>query len=328
MKKNIIILLILILIAFIINNLDFKKNNLEHIRVAEVAHSIFYAPQYIAQAKKYFKQENLDLEILLTPGADKVIAAVLSGDIQIGFCGCEAPVYVYKNNQKDYIQIFAGLTKKDGSFLVSRKEYADFKISDLKNKYIIGGRKGGIPEMTLEFILKQNNLKPNQDLFIDTSINFAAMQGAFISGIGDFVVLFEPNATQLEKKKLGNIVMPIGKLAGEFSYTAYNAKKSFINSHQDIIKKFTRAINKALEFIKNNSSHDIAQVIINYFPEISLEDLEIILERYKKLDVWFENSFISQENFYRMQEIMINSKELSELVPYEKLVINFDAQNK
>ena len=197
MKKIIIgcvCLAIFCLTVFLIANK--KDNNLKKVKVAEVAHSIFYAPQYVADALGYFKEEGLDVEIILASGADKVTAAVLSGDVQIGFCGSEATIYVYNQGEKDYLVNFAGLTKRDGSFLVSREKIENFSVENLKGKYIIGGRKGGMPEMTLEYTLKENGIDPKKDVEIDTSIAFASMGGAFIGGTGDFVSLFEQSARE------------------------------------------------------------------------------------------------------------------------------------
>lgn len=194
--KKIIISLVCLLFLLLIFIFAFDKkdnNNLVKVKVAEVAHSIFYAPQYVAINKGYFKEEGIDIDLILTPGADKVTAAVLSGDVDIGFCGTEATIYVYNGGEKDYLQTFAGLTQKDGTFLVARENYDNFKISDVKGKTIVGGRKGGMPEMTLEWALKENGIDPKNDVNIDTSIEFAAMQGAFIGGTGDFVTLFDPN---------------------------------------------------------------------------------------------------------------------------------------
>lgn len=193
MKKFILPLIILIIIIVItcmyfLNN---KKSDLTKIKVAEVTHSVFYAPQYLAHSLGYFEEEGLEVELLLVPGADKVTAAVLSGDVQIGFCGSEATIYIYNQGEKDYLVNFAGLTKRDGSFLVSREKYDNFTLEDLKGKTVIGGRKGGMPEMTFEWALKQNGIDPKNDLNIDTSIAFAAMGGTFVSGVGDFVTLFE-----------------------------------------------------------------------------------------------------------------------------------------
>ena len=328
MKKYFLLILILTLVILIGSLFLFKneKSTLKKVKVAEVTHSIFYTPQYIAHALGYFENEGLDVEIILTAGADKVTAAVLSGDVQIGFCGSEATIYVYNQGEKDYLVNFAGLTKKDGSFIVSRKKIDNFNIQMLKNSYIIGGRKGGMPEMTLEYILKKHNINPKKDLTIDTSIAFSAMSGAFIGGTGDFVTLFEPNALSLEKNNFGYVVASLGELGGEVPYTVYNAKKSYIDKNKDIILGFTKAIQKGIDYVKSHESKKIASVILNYFPDVSLDDLTIIIERYKKIDSWYDNVLITEENFNHVQEIMESAGELTKKAPYEKLVTTYFAK--
>lgn len=297
-----------------------EKNNLTKIKLAEVTHSIFYAPQYVAINEGYFEDEGLEIELILTPGADKVMAAVLSKDVDIGFSGSEATIYVYQNGEKDYVQTFAGLTQKDGSFLVARKKYDNFKLEELKGKYVIGGRAGGMPEMTFEWALRQNGIDPQKDLTIDTSIAFAAMQGAFIGGTGDFVTLFEPNATSVEKEGLGYVVAYIGELGGNVPYTAYNARKSYIENNPKIIKSFCNAIQKGLDYVKNNDPETIAQKIISFFPDTSHSDLTKMIERYKNGNAWKEKININEEEWNHLQDIMIASKELTEKSPYDKLI--------
>lgn len=297
-----------------------EKNNLTKIKLAEVTHSIFYAPQYVAINEGYFEDEGLEIELILTPGADKVMAAVLSKDVDIGFSGSEATIYVYQNGEKDYVQTFAGLTQKDGSFLVARKKYDNFKLEELKGKYVIGGRAGGMPEMTFEWALRQNGIDPQKDLTIDTSIAFAAMQGAFIGGTGDFVTLFEPNATSVEKEGLGYVVAYIGELGGNVPYTAYNARKSYIENNPKIIKSFCNAIQKGLDYVKNNDPETIAQKIISFFPDTSRSDLTKMIERYKNGNAWKEKININEEEWNHLQDIMIASKELTEKSPYDKLI--------
>ena len=297
-----------------------EKNNLTKIKLAEVTHSIFYAPQYVAINEGYFEDEGLEIELILTPGADKVMAAVLSKDVDIGFSGSEATIYVYQNGEKDYVQTFAGLTQKDGSFLVARKKYDNFKLEELKGKYVIGGRAGGMPEMTFEWALRQNGIDPQKDLTIDTSIAFAAMQGAFIGGTGDFVTLFEPNATSVEKEGLGYVVAYIGELGGNVPYTAYNARKSYIENNPKIIKSFCNAIQKGLDYVKNNDPETIAQKIISFFPDTSQSDLTKMIERYKNGNAWKEKININEEEWNHLQDIMIASKELTEKSPYDKLI--------
>lgn len=327
MKKKISILLFLIIIVItglviiIKNNNINKKEDYKTIKVAEVAHTIFYAPFYAAISKGYFEEENIKIDLTLTAGADKVSAAVLSGDANIGFCGSEATIYVYNSGEKDYLVNFARLTKRDGAFLVSRKKYKNFKLSDLKGKTVIGGRKGGMPEMTFEWALKQNGIDPKTDLNIDTSVAFPAMEGAFIGGNADFVTLFEPNALNVEKQGLGYVVAYVGNLGGEVPYTAFNAKKSYIEKHKTEIKGFTKAINKGLKYVKQTDDNTIAKDIYEFFPDLSLSDLTAIIKRYKENDAWAENSIISKKDFEHLQEIMKSAGELDKKAPYNKLIL-------
>ena len=325
-------LVFIILLLFTITMWPWNKNKnnttLKKVVVAEVAHSIFYAPMYVAYTEGYFKEEGLDVEIILTAGADKVTAAVLSDDVNIGFCGSESTIYLYNEGIKDYLVNFAGLTKKDGSFLVSRKKYDNFTVENLKGKTIIGGRKGGMPEMTLKWALKENGIDYEDDVIIDTSIAFNAMSGAFIGGQGDFVSLFEPNALELEKQGLGYVVASIGELGGIVPYTAFNAKKSYIENNPDVIEGFTKAIQKGLDYVHNNSSKDIASKILSEFPDTSLTDLEKIIDRYKNIDSWFKTTYINEDDFIHIEEIMENAKELSKRVPYDKLVNNTYAKKE
>ena len=324
MKKIIIpiITFVLLVIGFILIKNNNEESNLKSVKVAEVTHSVFYAPQYVAHALGYFEEEGLDVEIILTSGADKVTAAVLSNDVQIGFCGSEATIYVYNQGEKDYLVNFAGLTKRDGSFLVSRKKYDNFTLDDLKGKYVVGGRKGGMQEMTFEWSLKENGINPKTDLTIDTSIAFAAMQGAFIGGTGDFVTLFEPNALQVEKQGLGYVVASIGELGGVVPYTAYNARKSYIEENPDVIEGFTKAIQKGIDYVYNHTDSEVAQVLLDYFPDTSLNDLTSIVKRYRSIDSWFKTTYIEEENFNHIQTIMESANELDKKAPFSELVDN------
>ena len=324
MKKIIIpiVTFVLLVIGFILIKFNKEKSDLKEVKVAEVTHSVFYAPQYVAHALGYFEEEGLDVEIMLVAGADKVTAAVLSNDVQIGFCGSEATIYVYNQGEKDYLVNFAGLTKRDGSFLVSREKYDNFTLADLKGKYVIGGRKGGMPEMTLEWALKENGINPKTDLNIDTSIAFAAMQGAFIGGTGDFVTLFEPNALQVEKQGLGYVVASIGELGGVVPYTAYNARKSYIEENPDVIEGFTKGIQKGLDYVYSHNDEEVAEILLDYFPDTSLNDLTEIVKRYRSIDSWFKTTYIEEENFNHIQTIMESAGELDKKAPFSKLVDN------
>lgn len=324
MKKFILPLLLILIVTFATLYHFFKPQNsdLKKIKVAEVAHSIFYIPQYIAHSLGYFEEEGLDVEIILASGADKVTAAVLSGDVEIGFCGSEATIYVYNNGEKDYLVNFAGLTKRDGSFIVAREKYDNFTLEDMKGKTIIGGRLGGMPEMTLEWTLTQAGIDVKNDLTIDTSIAFASMAGAFIGGTGDFVSLFEPNALQLEQQGYGYVVASLGELGGVVPYTAYNAKKSYIENNPEIIEGFTKAVQKGLDYTHTHSAKEIADVITDYFPDISKNDLEKIAQRYIDNDSWFKTTYINEDDFNHIQKIAENANQLEKRAPYDKLVNN------
>lgn len=325
MKRTIVSLILFIIVLAVTifgvyRNKDNTKENLTKLTVAEVAHSIFYAPQYVAISEGYFEDEGIDINLILTPGADAVTAAVLSGDAQIGFSGTEATIYVYNGGEKDYPMVFAALTKRDGSFLVSREKIDNFTLEDLKGKTVIGGRRGGMPEMTFVWGLMQNNIDPTKDLNIDTSVAFAAMEGAFIGGNGDFVTLFEPNATSVEKQGLGHIVAYVGTLGGEVPYTAYNAKKSFIENNENTILSFSKAIDKGLKFVEEKSPKEIAKSIISYFPDTKFEDLTTMIQRYKENDAWRDTIAINETEWTHIQDIMRASNELTEYVPYDKLI--------
>lgn len=323
MKKIIVTLILLGLVItgfFIFKGDNKNEKKLTKIKVGEVTHSVFYAPQYVAHSLGYFKNEGLDVEILLTSGADKVTSAVLSGDVQIGFCGSESTIYIYNGGEKDYLINFAGLTQKDGSFLVSRKNEKDFKVSDLKGTHIIAGREGGMPAMTLEYTLNINGIKSNE-VNLDTSIDFASTSGAFIGGTGDYVSLFEPTASEIEKQGYGYVVASIGKLGGNVPYTSYIAKKSYINKNENIIEVFTKATQKGLDYVHSHTSEEIAKVIKDYFPDTKIKDLENIIQKYKDIDAWKTTTYINKKDFKHIEEIIKNAGKLDKEAPYSKLVL-------
>ena len=324
MKKTIItlsafLIIILVAIGVLFNKGKEKESSLKKITVAEVAHSIFYAPMYVADSLGYFEEEGLDVEIVLTSGADAVAASVFSGDAEIGFCGSEQSIYIYNGGEKDYLINFSSLTKRDGSFIVSRTN-DKFDITDLKGKHIIAGREGGMPSMTLAYTLKENGIKLS-DLNFDTSIAFASMTGAFIGGTGDYVTVFEPSGLQIDKEGSGHVVASLGKLGGEVPYTTFQAKKSYIEKNKDVIKSFTKAIQKGLDYTFSHSDKDIAKKISEYFPDTSLNDLEEVVKRYRENDSWYSTTYITEEGFNRVQDIMKNSGKLEKEADYKKLVI-------
>lgn len=325
MKKFITVLGCVVIIAFffILYKLDTKKEtDLQKITVAEVTHSVFYAPQYAAIANGYFEEEGLEIDLVLTSGADNVMAALLSGDADIGLAGSEATIYIYNSGEEDYVKTFAQLTQKDGSFIVAREPIDNFTLDDLRGKHIIGGRVGGMPEMTLEWALKEYGIDPKEDLYIDTSVQFAAMSGAFIGGTGDFVALFEPLATELENQGYGYKVASLGELGGVVPYTSYSARISYIEENKDVIEKFTRATQRGLDYVHNTSSEEIAKTILEFFPDTSLDDLTKAVESYKNNDSWPATTSFKEESFNHLQDIIVEAGQLEEenRVNYSELV--------
>jgi len=316
---NLVVFAVVCAVLFNFNGKREKDQSLQKVKLAEVAHTIFYAPMYVAIEKGYFEEQGIAIDLTLTSGADKVSAAVLSGDADIGFAGSEATIYVYNGGEKDYLQTFAQLTQKDGSFLVSREKIDDFTLDDLKGKTVIGGRAGGMPEMTLEWGLRENGIDPKEDLSIDTSVAFAAMSSAFIGGQGDFVSLFEPNALQLEQEGYGYVVASIGEMGGVVPYTTYFARKSYLEENRELIQNFTKAIQQGLDFVHNSSDEEVAEAILPQFPDTSLEDLTKVVARYRSIDAWPKTTEYKEESFNHLQEIMQAAGELEELAPYQDL---------
>lgn len=332
MKKYLIIVLVIIIVAagiatYILLNRNTETAGLQKIRVNEVTRSVFYAPQYVAISKGYFAEEGLEIELTTGQGADKVMTAVLANQSDIGFAGPEASIYVYNEGKEDYTQVFAQMTKKDGSFLVSRTNTDNFDWKDLKGKTIIPGRKGGVPYMTLEYVLKNNGIDPKKDVTLDDSIKFDLMAGAFASGNADYVTLFEPTASMTESQKKGYVVASVGEAAGEIPYTAYFAKKSYIANNEDTIQKFTDAIYQGEKWTKEHTSKEIAEVITNFFPGTDIEMLTAAIQSYKDIDAWNDTPYLKEEAFNRLQEVMKSAGELSQNAPYDKIVNNKYAEN-
>lgn len=313
----VVLLLVLSLLFFLPKK---KKNdNMNSIKIAEVTHSVFYAPLYVAIEEGYFRNENIDIKLILTPGADKVSAAVLSGDVQIGFAGAESAIYVYEKNEKDYLQIFSGLTKRDGQFILGRKDKKDFSLKDLYGKEILVGRNSGMPALNFLNALKNEEIDKNK-IKINYNIDFASLSGAFIGNTGDYVNLFEPTALKLEKEGYGYVLQSIGLLSGEMPYTTFYARKSYIENNKEIIKSFTKAINKGLEFVKNNDEMKIAKSIYKQFPDLSLNDLSTIVKRYKDADSFLDSSYIEEKLLINLENLLIDNNLLKDYVPYNDLI--------
>lgn len=334
MKKKIVVGIIIILaIIFIfvaINNSRKNENNqsnVQMIKLSEVTRSVFYAPQYVAINNGYFTENGIEIELTTGQGADAVMTSVLSGECEIGFAGPEASIYVYNEGKEDYCQVFAQLTKKDGSFLVAKEETNNFTWKDLKGKTVIPGRKGGVPYMTLEYVIKQNGLNPQTDLVLDDSIKFDLMASAFSTGTADYVTLFEPTASNIQNIGKGYIVASVGEEAGEIPYTAYFAKKSYIEKNEETIEKFTKAIYKGQKWAKEHTAKEIADVIKDFFPDTDMELLTTAIQSYKDIDAWNETPILKEESFNKLQEVMSLAGELDKKAPYNEIINNKYAED-
>lgn len=293
---------------------------LKEVTLNEVAHSIFYAPMYVAIEEGYFEEEGIELTLVTGFGADKTMTAVLSGSADIGFMGSEASIYTYNEGAKDYVVNFAQLTQRAGNFLVAREEMPDFKWEDLKGTQVLGGRKGGMPEMVFEYILKQNGINPATDLEIDQSIDFGSTAAAFSEGKADFTVEFEPGATNLEKEGKGYVVASLGTDSGYVPYTAFSAKKSYISENPEIIQGFTNALQKGMNYVQTHTPEEISSIIAPQFKETDLDTITTIIARYYNQDTWKEDLIFQEGSFELLQDILEEAGELSSRAPYEDLV--------
>ena len=316
MKKILVICLCVIMALSMVacgNTQTTEENTkkLDTVRLGEVTHSVFYAPQYVAIAKGLFEEEGIKIELSNLQGADKVMSAVLSNQIDIGFCGPEASIYVFNEGREDYPKVFAQMTQRDGSFLVGKDKVDEFSWEQLKGKTVIPGRRGGVPYMTFEYLIKENGLDPEKDLVLDDSIQFSLMAGAFSGSDAEYVTLFEPTASMIEAENKGYILTSVGEESGDIPYTAYCAKSSYIAENNDLIERFTRAIYKGLKWVNEHSSEEIAKVILDQFPDTDLEMLTSSIERYKSIDAWKTEPTMTKE-----------AGELNKRAPFDKIVDN------
>jgi len=306
MKKLLAILLVMTLATGLLTGCAEEKEGLTTIKISEVAHSVFYAPQYVAMSQGFFEEEGLAVELLNGGGADKVMTSVLTGEVQIGLAGPEACIYVHLEGSEDAPKVFAQLTNCDGAFLVGRAE-EDFAWDNLRGKTVIGGRKGGVPEMTLEYVMKQNGVVPQVDAVVDTSVQFNMMAGAFTGGNGDYVALFEPTATEVELAGQGYVLCSIGEESGEIPYTAYFASQSYLKEHGDLVQKFTNAIAKGQKWVENHTD---------------LAVLQQVSARYRAIGAWKGVPTMESEDFDRLMDVMEEAGELEARVEFDKFVTN------
>lgn len=293
---------------------------LETISVSEVTRSVFYAPQYAAIAKGFFEEEGLEIELATGQGADKVMTSVIANEVDIGFSGPEAAIYVYNEGRENHAVVFAQLTKRDGSFLMGREPVEQFSWEMVRGKHVLGGRKGGVPEMTLEYVLRQNGLEPGVDVNVDTSVQFALMAGAFTGGTADFTTLFEPTASMVEAEGKGYVLCSIGEESGEIPYTCYYASKKLIAEKPEMIQSFTNAIYKGQQWVATHSAAEIAEAIAPFFPDTSLELLTTVTQRHKDIDAFMSDPILKRESFDRLQTVMEQAGVLPKRADYDAMV--------
>ena len=308
-----------------------EKKELDKITIAEVTHSVFYAPQYAAITQGFFEEEGIEVDLIDAQGADKTMAALISGEADIGLMGPEASIYVYKQGSKDYAINFAQLTKRDGSFIVSREKNDDFSYEDMAGKEILGGRAGGVPLMTLEYLLKNKGLtigenKSAGEVNVRSDVQFGVMAGAFAAGEGDYTTAFEPTATQLEKQGAGYIVASVGQDAGEIPFTCYSATKSYMDENSDLVQRFTNALYKGQQWVQKASDEEIAKAMQPFFEDTSLDDLKVVAQKYKEIDAWASDPLLKEESLNRLMDVMIEGGELDEKIPYDSVVTTTYAQ--
>ncbi len=302
------------------------KNELKKIELAEVTHSIFYAPLYVALSEGYFEKEGLDVSLVNAGGADKVMAALLSGASQIGLAGPESTIYVYNNGQENFMVNFAQLTKRDGSFIVGRVS-EDFTLESLRGKSILGGRKGGMPEMTLEYVLKQAGLtvgrdEEGKDVMVRTDIQFNAMAGAFLQGEADYTTLFEPTATLLEKEGKAYVLASVGEFTEDIPYTSFYVTKDYMQNNKEVVMAFTKAIYQGQKFVFEKSDREVAKSLINYFTDSTIDDLTVVISRYRQADVWTKTPYFPEAGFEHLMDVMTEAGELEKRAPFNLLVDN------
>ena len=297
-----------------------KEDELTTLRLNEVAHSIFYAPQYVAIEEGYFEEEGIKLELTNGAGADKTMTALLSGEADIGFMGSEASIYIYKEGNPDYAINFAQLTQRAGNFLVGKTEAPDFKWTDLRGSTVLAGRAGGMPQMVFEYILKKNGMNPQEDLTMIQNISFGLTAQAFVAGSGDYTVEFEPGATALESEGQGYVIASLGVDSGKVPYTAYSARKSFLEKNPKLIQSFVDALQRGMDYVNTHTPEEIAKAIQPQFKETDLTTLTTIVTRYYEQDTWKDNLIFEESSFRLLQDILESAGELDSRVPYDKLV--------
>ena len=298
----------------------------QKVRLCEVTHSIFYAPQYVALAKGFFADEGIEIELSNGGGADKVMSAVLSDSVDIGLAGPEASVYVYNEGKQDYTEVFAQLTACDGSFLVAREANPDFKWTDLKDAHILPGRKGGVPYMSFRYAIAKNGMDPDKDMLLDNTIQFDMMTGAFLGGTGDYVTMFEPVASSVQAEGKGYIVASVGAEAGEMPYTAYFAKKSYIEGNAELMQRFTNAVARGQKWVDSHTAAEVAEAVQESFADTDVTLLTSAVQSYKDIGAYAKTPVMTADAFNRLQDVIMQAGELQSAAPFEKIINNTFAE--
>lgn len=299
-----------------------NADGMKTLKINEVTHSVFYAPLYLADALGYFEEENLKIELTNGGGADNVMSAVLSGDSDIGFCGPEAALYVLVGGSTDVPTVFGQLTKRDGSFLVSRNPEPDFKWEDLQGKEILAGRKGGVPAMTFEYVLNQHGLTDGENVTLNYDVAFNLMTSAFEGGTADYCTMFDPVAYEYEAAGKGYVVASVGEGSGEVPYTCFMAKSSWIRKNESSVEGFLRAVTKAVKYVNDNAAEKVAPYLTDYFEGVSETALAASVKRYKEIDSWRSELSMTEDSFNRLQDIIENAGELTRRAKLNELVNN------
>ena len=327
MKKFIALFLAFCSLAFSLTCCkESEENKLTNVRLNEVTHSIFYAPLYVAIENDFFKEEGLEIELTNGGGADKSMTALLSGNADIGLMGVEAAIYVLNEGKTDYPRVFSQLTKRDGSFLISRKPEPDFKWENLENKTVIAGRTGGVPAMTFEYVVNKHGLRNGENITLNNDIAFNLMGPAFESGTGDYTTLFEPTASEYQKAGKGYVVASVGEESGEIPYTAFMTLKSYLEKNKTTVEKFMRAIQKAIKYVQTTDEDKVADSLLKQFPSTAKESIAASLKSYKKIDAWTYDTTMTKQAFDNLQTVMENAGELDKRADYDK--INYDEISK
>lgn len=320
MKKYISLLVVVLMVAsLLLAGCEQKTTEKQDVRLVEVTHSIFYAPQYVAIEKGFFEEQGLNVELTNGGGADKCMAALVSGEADIAFMGPEASVYVYLQGREDQPVNFAQLTQRDGSFIVGREADDSFSIEKLKGKTILGGRKGGVPLMALEYVLKQNGLTPGTDLDVRTDVQFDMMAGAFASGEADYTTLFEPLASTFEQQGNGYVLASVGEMAGYIPYTCYSSLESYMKKNPEVVQGFANALYKGMVWVEEHTAEEVAEAILPQFADSDVKFIAKIVQTYKDLDTWNPDLVLGEDGYNRLIDIMKTAGEIEEGAPYEEI---------